>query len=235
MLQCVAVCCRDISILQVHILKSQRVSVLQCDASVMQCLCCSVLQCMVAASQFCRYTYSTVSLLLKFSCHVTIELTFSACCNVLQCVAVCCSAFHASQCVAVCCSVLQCIAVCYSVLQCVTMCYSVLQCVAVRCSVLQCVAVCCSVLQCVAVCCSVLQCVAGVAVCCSDCTDSWPAHVCMRLMCEHNSFMRCNTLQHTATLYNTSQCTATHCNALQHTCTDDTSRSYVDSSCIRRQ
>ena len=77
-------------------------------------------------------------------------------CSVLQCVAVCCSAFYASawihqiriQCwpiegyimtgprhVSVCCSVLQCVAVC--------------------CSVLQCGAVCCSVLQCVAVCCSV--------------------------------------------------------------------------------
>jgi len=102
-------------------------------------------------------------------------------CSVLQCVAVCCSAFYASawihqiriQCwpiegyimtgprhVSVCCSVLQCVAVCCSVLQCGAVCCSVLQCVAVCCSVavLQCVAVCCSVLQCVAVCCSVLQC-----------------------------------------------------------------------------
>ena len=33
----------------------------------------------------------------------------TACCSVLQCVAVCCSVL---QCVAVCCSVLQCVAVC---------------------------------------------------------------------------------------------------------------------------
>ena len=72
------------------------------------------------------------------------------CCNMLQCVALCCSvkklpddeqvtyAVFCSVFFAVCCSVLQCVAVC-------------LQCVAVCCSVLQCVAVCCSVLQCVAV------------------------------------------------------------------------------------
>ena len=53
-----------------------------------------------------------------------------------------------------CCSVLQCIAVCCSVLQCIAVCYSVLQCVAACCSVLHSVAVCCSV------CSSVLQCVA---------------------------------------------------------------------------
>ena len=70
--------------------------------------------------------------------------------NMLQCVAVCCSAL---QSVAVCCSV----AVRYSVLQCVTARYSVLQCVAVRCSVLQSLTLCCSALQCVAVCCSTLQ------------------------------------------------------------------------------
>ena len=61
-----------------------------------------------------------------------------------------------------CCSVLQCVAVCCSVLQCVAVCCNVLQCVAVCGSVLQCVAVCCSVMQCVAVCCSVWQCVAHV-------------------------------------------------------------------------
>jgi len=89
-----------------------------------------------------------------------------------------------------CCSVLQCVAVCYIELlwgvgwfwKCAAVWLpslhrnlkpsrrgvksmssarcSVLQCVAVCCSVLQCVAVCCSLLQCVAVCCSVLQCVA---------------------------------------------------------------------------
>jgi len=109
------------------------------------------------------------------------HVTYTMCCSVLQCVAVCCS-----LCVAVCCSVLQCVAVCC---RCVwishvtnTMCCSVLQCVAVCCRVLQCVAVCC---RCVwmshvtyTMCCSVLQCVADmykwvishtqcVAVCCS--------------------------------------------------------------------
>ena len=55
----------------------------------------------------------------------------AACCNALQCVAVCCNVvpidrlpdrFPAGvlQCVAVCCSVLQCVAVCCSVLQCGT-------------------------------------------------------------------------------------------------------------------
>jgi len=63
---------------------------------------------------------------------------------VLQCVAVCCSAFDCCcvrildgkeycelQCVAVCCGVLQCVAVCCSELQCVAVCYSALQCDAV--------------------------------------------------------------------------------------------------------
>jgi len=60
------------------------------------------------------------------------------CCNVLQCVAVCFSAFivrlyvsrwgrRRESCV------------CSSVLQCVAVCYGALQCVLVRCSVLQCV------------------------------------------------------------------------------------------------
>jgi len=102
----------------------------------------------------------------------------TACCSLLQSVAVCCSvksrwwlssiAGARAQRVAVCGSVLQC-----SVLQCVAVCCSELQCVAVRGldggslrlqvnvhRMWQCVAVSCSVLQCVAVCCSVLQCVA---------------------------------------------------------------------------
>jgi len=43
-----------------------------------------------------------------------LNVSSSACCSVLQCVAVCCSVL---QCVAVCCSVLQCVAVCCSVLK----------------------------------------------------------------------------------------------------------------------
>ena len=73
------------------------------------------------------------------------------CCNVLQCVAVCCSALQCeSHDIALTVSahlsianvrvvcVLQCVAVCCSVLQCVAVCCSLLQCVAVRCSALQC-------------------------------------------------------------------------------------------------
>jgi len=66
--------------------------------------------------------------------------------NVLQCVAVRCSAL---QCVAVRCSVLQCVAVCCSVLHYAAVCGRVLQCIAMCCSALQCIAV-CSVLQCLA-------------------------------------------------------------------------------------
>jgi len=65
-------------------------------------------------------------------------LQYVAVCNVLQCVAMCCSVLQwyegimigvvngsdprpVLQCVAVCCSVLQCVAVCCNVLQCVAM------------------------------------------------------------------------------------------------------------------
>jgi len=98
----------------------------------------------------------------------TLELRLQGASALLQCVAaivaVCCSML---------CNVLQCVAVCCSEpLQCC----SVLLCAAVCCSVLQCVAVCCSLLQCVAVCCrepphcchpfdNAPQCV---AVCCSN-------------------------------------------------------------------
>jgi len=106
------------------------------------------------------------------------------CCNVLQCVTVCCSVLHVPlkskrwvhACGAVCCSVLQCVAVHHSMLHftntvkktSLCVCCRVLQCVEVRCSALQCVAVCCSYRSKVTkvslcVCCSVMQCV---AVCC---------------------------------------------------------------------
>jgi len=97
------------------------------------------------------------------------------CCNVLQCVAACCSVLQREISEIV--DVYEwrpVVAMCRSLLQCVAMCRSVFLCVPVCCSVLQCVAVCCSVMQCeigdivdaydgrpgVAVCCSVLQCVA---------------------------------------------------------------------------
>jgi len=105
------------------------------------------------------------------------------CCNVLQCVALCCRDIHTCKSSewwhpmwpsTMCCSVLQCVVVCCDVLQCVglwcmntyihpagtsTTCCSVLQYVAVWHSVAQCVTVCCSALQCVALHCSVLICV----------------------------------------------------------------------------
>jgi len=80
------------------------------------------------------------------------------CCNVLQCVAVCCRVFQSAERSAVCCNMLQCVASCCNALQCVVVCCSlrsVVQCVA---HVLQRVAVCCKMLQCVAASCRVVQC-----------------------------------------------------------------------------
>ena len=74
---------------------------------VLQCVCCSVLQCV----ELCRV---------------------AVCCSMLQCVAGCCSVF---QFVAMWCRVLQCVTLdnaCTRVLQGVAMYCSVLQCVAVR-------------------------------------------------------------------------------------------------------
>ena len=90
---------------------------------VLQCVCCSVLQCV----ELCRV---------------------AVCCSMLQCVALCCSVL---LCVAVCCSVLQGVAVCSSLLQCGAECCSASPSITrahVCCRVLQCIAVCCSVLQC---------------------------------------------------------------------------------------
>jgi len=93
----------------------------------------------------CMQTIST-----QFVCTGRAVLTWL---NVLQCVAVCCSAL---QCVAVRCSVSQHVAARYSMLLFVAVCCSVLQRVAVRCSVSQHVAARYSMLLFVAVCCSVL-------------------------------------------------------------------------------
>ena len=79
--------------------------------------------------------------------------------RVLQCVAVCCSAW---QCVAVCCSGLRCVAVLVKsqILHCNStgaVCFQyvvakiLVPCAAVRCNVLQCVVMCCGVLQWIAV------------------------------------------------------------------------------------
>jgi len=112
--------------------------------------------------------------------HVTDGLYLSACCSVLQCVAVCCSVL---QCVAVCCRkdnntllmvpISLCVAVCYSVLPCVAVCCRglPLQRIAMCCRVLKCITMYCSVLQCVAVRCSVVQCV---AVCCRRDNNTLP-------------------------------------------------------------
>jgi len=100
--------------------------------------------------------------------HIALRGAYTVC-NVLQCVAVCCSVLQwhtcpfartpccaePAQCV-VCCGVLQCVAVCCSVLQCVAVTHmsacphAVLRRACTVCNVLRCVAVCCSVLQCVA-------------------------------------------------------------------------------------
>ena len=116
--------------------------------------------------------------------HVCTHLNWTRiaeCCNVLECVAVCCSMFHCIhvhiqiqlelyakilqrnqykikiQIESILCVYTFPHADC-SASQCGAMCCTAHH-TAVCCSVLQCVAVCCSVLQCVAVCCSVLQCV----------------------------------------------------------------------------
>ena len=140
-------------------------------------------------------------------------LCCSACCRVLQCVAVSCSvvAGHNEDertsneaeiryiYVAVCCSVLQCVAVCCSVLQCVAVCWSVLQYVAVCCSA------CCSVVQRgiqhdIG---SVLQCI---AVCCSACCSVVQRGI------QHNIG---SVLQCVAVSYNVSQCVAVCCSVRQ--------------------
>jgi len=149
-----------------------------------------------------------------------------ACCNVLQCVAVCCSvlqdllaAFHAASTCTITPSSVRCLlSVFVCVYACVCVWWGVCEwvCVWVRVQStflhslsflslarslslvcnLTCVAVCCSVLQCVAVCCSVLRCV---AVCCSV------------LMCVA---VRCSVLQCAAVCCTALQSVAECCSAL---------------------
>jgi len=97
---------------------------------------------------------------------VAVEKIRRLCCSVLQCFALYCSVESQDivLCVVTCgsCSVLLCVAVCCNVLRWRKLGYGVAE----FCSVLQCVAVCCCVLQCVTVRCRVLQC-HGVAMYCS--------------------------------------------------------------------
>jgi len=138
------------------------------------------------------------------------------CCNVVQCVAVCCSMLHV--CVAAWCRVLQCgngfrVTLQHTATRCNTLqrshtaphCRALVSSHGHRClccSVVQCVAVCCSVLQCVAVCCSVLQCVAVIK-------KFDFRHIYVYTFWSQISFF----LSRTATYSNTLQHTATHCNA----------------------
>jgi len=126
--------------------KPKGIPVLMQARNMLQCVavwCCSVmLQCDVAVSitgEESKGIPASMQLLDVLQCAAMY-------CNVLQCVAVCCSELLAGSRVAV--YYLQGVARHPRV-------HARIKCVAVCCSVLQCVAVCCSVLQCVAVRCSV--------------------------------------------------------------------------------
>ena len=130
---------------------------------------------------------------------------------VLQCVAVCCSAF-ALQILQLHC--LRRVTQMNELLQCAAVCCSVLQCVAVCCSVLQCVALCCTVLQCVALCVSVLRCVNAVPLRCKLCH----CRACVTTYA-HESLqcvaVCCSVLQCDAVRCSVLQCVAVHCSVLQ--------------------
>jgi len=108
------------------------------------CLCCSMLQCVavrggVLQSETCqkRPAHMKKDLCKSASVGRLSEGLLRVCrvcvyCNVLQCVAVCCSVSEGL------------LRVCH-----VCVCCSALQCVTVHCTALQCIAVCCSVLKCV--------------------------------------------------------------------------------------
>ena len=80
-------------------------------------MCCSVLQCVVIASNRCcrmpvlQCVVVSCSVLWYVPVCCGVGTNWSVCCSVLQCVPVFCSVL---QCVAVCCSVLQCFQVCSS-------------------------------------------------------------------------------------------------------------------------
>jgi len=104
---------------------------------------------------------------------------------------------------------------------------------------------CCSVLQCVAVCCSVLQYVAWFICMC----DMSHFRVCIHVCVVRPTFQsaHCNTLQHTATHWNTHasliyvwydrhfklQHTAIHCDTLQHIATHCNTHLYVIRSTLQ--
>jgi len=149
-------------------------------------MCVRVRECACACAS--AYTYMCV--FLCWCLYVVQDVCgVHACCNVLQCVAVCCSVL-VSVCRARCvwgARVLQCAAVCCSVLQCVGVCMSCKMCVGCMC-----VAVCCSVLQCVAVCCSVyvVQDVCGVHACMCANNGAFALHMGQSW---GNSTHQCNT------------------------------------------
>jgi len=134
------------------------------------CSPCSACDCIEFCPQGRRYNYGLGVLQCVALCRVVLQVVAvfcnvlecnfapkagvaimdSACCSVLQCVAVCCSVFavcwSVMLCVAAWCSACQCVAVCVGVLQR----SSALQCGAVRCSELQ------SMFQCVLLRCNVV-------------------------------------------------------------------------------
>ena len=122
-------------------------------------VCCSVLQ-----SADAEYSVLHSMLYSVAVCAGGLAEFVAVCCNVLQCVAACCTLC----CIVLQCaqddglqSVLQCVAVCWRVLHCAiaccTRCCNVSQCIALCCTMLHCVALCCTVLHCVALCYSVLH------------------------------------------------------------------------------
>jgi len=93
-------------------------------------VCCNVLRYVAAGVVRCVAVYRSVVPTKLNGRHQDV----AACCSVLQCVVVCCSAYTRNNGRwqdTVCCSVLQYVAVCCSVLQCAAVCRSVLQCAAV--------------------------------------------------------------------------------------------------------
>jgi len=149
----------------------------------------------------------------------------TACCNVLQRVAVCCSAEHlyrpitSTLCKCRSVHIYQHVALCCHVLQYVALCYGVLQCVALCCRVLQSVAVCCSALylRCLitsALCkCHSLHIRQRVAVSCCSILQCFT--VCGSVL--HCVALCCSVLQYLAVCCSVLQCVAV-CRSMLHLC-----------------
>jgi len=159
MLQCFAVCC---SVLARHHLVAAEVgiccSVLQCVA--VCCLDVTLLQKKTSIHAYIVSYASWYVYVYMWSVHVYRKVLARRHCVAADLTSVCCGRDRCMlQCVAVCYSGLNCSHVCSSAWaqrHCVAVeigvCCSVLQCAPVCCSILQCAPVCCSVLQFVAVC-----------------------------------------------------------------------------------